>query len=215
MDKNYIIHDPKVQEALCRNGFICRNLQIDRSFGWFSIHPAPQRIAKANSVIIVLPDETVLTVKGTYLLLEEQKEKNMPFSRFVPPAVGDSVRIHPLLDGPSIQIVDKYYCLPVFNYASQSVEVYTVARLGELTSSYNLIGKLYSSIADEKFSEYDVLVETIGNNVGDPYIRGIVKITPVHTPLTKEVQFPTVEDCKIIIDRHNQAKRAFLQRGEK
>jgi hypothetical protein len=136
----------------------------------------------------------------------------MTYSRFIPPPIGDSVRIRPLIDGPSIQIIGKYYCLPVFNYASQKVEVYIVAQLGELTSSYNLIGKLYSSITDEKFSEHDVVVETVGAQIGNPYIHGIVRVVTIRTPFTKQVQLPTSDECQQLIAQYMKVRKAFLQR---
>jgi hypothetical protein len=133
--------------------------------------------------------------------------------RFIPPKIGDTKRIRPLVNADRITIEaaegkDKgYYCLPLFNYNSQEVEVYFASDFEN-----GILGKLYELIEDEEFSLYNITIETVGapEKVGLSYIEGkgiltIKNIVKAKWPVTRH-ELPTKLEIQNAVDSYENQK---------
>lgn len=138
--------------------------------------------------------------------------------RFIPPRIGDTKRIRPLVNAHEIMIQsaegseEGYYCLPVFCYNSQIVELYITK---EFEGSGGLLAKLYELIEEENFSEYDVTIEMRGSQeqIGKNYVDGkgilfISKLTKSKWPITR-YEKPRLDEMQQVVEEYEKQKETW------
>lgn len=138
--------------------------------------------------------------------------------RFIIPKIGDSKRVRPLVNANQITLAapqgqeEGYYCLPLFCYNSQVVELYITK---ELEASGGLLAKLYELIETEDFSLYDVTVETIGaqEQLGKSYVdgKGIIRLANIKKsiwPITRH-ELPRFDEMQGVIDEYEKQKSTW------
>lgn len=123
-------------------------------------------------------------------------------NRYVPPCVGDTHRIQPLVNGDKIVQIEGYHCLPLYNFETQSIEVYVTQSIG---GSHELIGKLHTNIPNKDFANYSVTITTAGDRVGEPSINGILQLQLIKQPLMETIRYPTRGDLRLVVESRIRA----------
>lgn len=138
--------------------------------------------------------------------------------RFIPPRIGDTKRIRPLVNANEILLAapekqeEAYYCLPLFCYNTQIVELYITK---EMEGSGGLLAKLYELIEEENFSEYDVTIEMKGapDQIGRNYVEGkgillLSKVTKSKWPITR-YEKPRHDEIQQVVEEYEKQKEQW------
>jgi len=87
------------------------------------------------------------------------------FHRFtVPASEKNAIIVHPLINGNDIPVIAGYYCLPVFVYRKQRIELYVVPVDG-LGEENDVLGSLYELVLNEKFTQHDFSIASTNGHL--------------------------------------------------